>query len=169
MVCTPRVCYLRCTPGPLTTELECIAAGPRKKASRHGWLPAASAGLHDARLLDARRHEASRYEASCHDADGAPPCPLFQILQLQHFHVGQPPIIQRLCTWAVHVGLCMSCAWRCRAFRICDFFWIARRSTMARCDHGSLQPCLLTCFAAFIFASIIFASLLCWRHSLLAA
>ena len=59
--------------------------------------------------------------------------------QLQHFHVGQPPIIQQLCTWswAVHVGLCMSCAWRWRAsvswIRLCDF---CRRSPMARCDHA---------------------------------
>ena len=61
--------------------------------------------------------------------------------QLQHFHVGQPPIIQRLCTWAVHVGLCMGgVASRPRGNSL--RFFLRRQCAKGSPRHGQ---CLLTC------------------------
>ena len=106
-VCTLRATDLSAAIFRWQRPLRCRGPREKKPRSRHGWLatptptrtttpanttPAAT--MHTVRGL-----ALSRKFTSCK--------------QLQHFYVVQRPIIQRLCTWAVHVwgcawGLCVS-------------------------------------------------------------
>lgn len=161
------MCYARFACGPYlsladpaakllhSTHALCRKAATREKKPSQQGSPAA--GLHAARLLDARLLDAAT--TSAFTAFTVRRQCALRILQLQHFSRGGSHLfIQQLCTCArgaVH-GTAL--------FGVVLFGSVIFFSNRSPFDNDSLRPCLLTCFAAFIFASIIFALLLCWRH-----
>ena len=165
----------------IRSHLSLAAATSLQRHAERKSLAAGTAGSPRRRRPARRRQRARRQSPRCTRC--AALCSLSlctSCKQLQHFHVGQPPIIQRLCTWAVHVGLCMGgVASRPRGNSL-RFFCVANASAKGSPRHGQclltcccwlllLVPCVLrcllrcftfACFAGFIFALSLSSSFL---------